>query len=274
MNASKPQSQTRTSKMRLKTSKPQSQTRTSKMRLKTSKPQLSNHKFCIIVPFRNDADDNRKHQLIEFMKYMRHYFANIPTTMYKIYIIEQSNDGLKFNRGKILNIGFHIAQREYDYSHYIFNDVDLLPSKELYDYYVNTYNHPVHIANVWNARYNYKNYFGGVVSFTKSQYKKINGFPNNFWGWGGEDDELYLRTKDCKYNIIKPKKGKITDLENMTFDEKNKILRENEHKNLIKKELLNTHKTTWKTNGLRNLTYILINKKNIYSNITIYNVEL
>ena len=38
-------------------------------------------------------------------------------------------------------------------------------------------------------------YFGGITSFSEKQFREINGFPNNFWGWGGEDDELYKRTK-------------------------------------------------------------------------------
>jgi predicted glycosyltransferase involved in capsule biosynthesis len=36
-------------------------------------------------------------------------------------------------------------------------------------------------------------YFGGVVSFSSSDYKRINGYPNTFWGWGGEDDEMQKR---------------------------------------------------------------------------------
>ncbi|MEQ2189744.1 hypothetical protein GOODEAATRI_028446, partial [Goodea atripinnis] len=39
----------------------------------------------------------------------------------------------------------------------------------------------------------YNQYFGGVSSMSKEQYLKINGFPNNYWGWGGEDDDIYNR---------------------------------------------------------------------------------
>ena len=44
-------------------------------------------------------------------------------------------------------------------------------------------------------------YFGGITSFSAGQFKQINGFPNNFWGWGGEDDELYKRTKKVGIEI-------------------------------------------------------------------------
>ena len=44
-------------------------------------------------------------------------------------------------------------------------------------------------------------YFGGITSFSVSQFKQINGFPNNFWGLGGEDDELHKRTKKVGMEI-------------------------------------------------------------------------
>ena len=36
-------------------------------------------------------------------------------------------------------------------------------------------------------------HFGGIELFTREHYEKINGFTNMFWGWGAEDDDLYLR---------------------------------------------------------------------------------
>lgn len=39
----------------------------------------------------------------------------------------------------------------------------------------------------------YTEFFGGVSGLTVEQFRKINGFPNAFWGWGGEDDDLWNR---------------------------------------------------------------------------------
>lgn len=31
------------------------------------------------------------------------------------------------------------------------------------------------------------------MAFNRKDFEAINGFPNTFWGWGGEDDEMYSR---------------------------------------------------------------------------------
>lgn len=57
--------------------------------------------------------------------------------------------------------------------------------------------------------------FGGVSSFTKKDFERINGFSNMFWGWGGEDDDLFNRlalfsTKDILLEKIKSNLYQIT----------------------------------------------------------------
>lgn len=39
----------------------------------------------------------------------------------------------------------------------------------------------------------YKNNFGGICAFTKEQFLRMNGFSNDYWGWGGEDDDAHNR---------------------------------------------------------------------------------
>lgn len=44
-----------------------------------------------------------------------------------------------------------------------------------------------------SQRLPYNEFFGGVSGLTVKQFKQVNGFPNAFWGWGGEDDDLWNR---------------------------------------------------------------------------------
>ena len=39
----------------------------------------------------------------------------------------------------------------------------------------------------------YEGYFGGVLSAPNTIFEDVNGFSNTFYGWGGEDDDMYLR---------------------------------------------------------------------------------
>ena len=42
-----------------------------------------------------------------------------------------------------------------------------------------------------------ESYTGGVLLLRPALYRAINGFSNEFWGWGHEDNELYLRLRAC-----------------------------------------------------------------------------
>ena len=66
----------------------------------------------IIVPFRDEhKEQHRSSHLAQFMSYMLGYMSR-SLVPFHIYIIEQShNDGRKFNRGKLLNIGYNIAKK-------------------------------------------------------------------------------------------------------------------------------------------------------------------
>ena len=42
---------------------------------------------------------------------------------------------------------------------------------------------------------------GGVLLMTKEHVDKTNGFSNEFWGWGGEDDDMSLRIKKAGLGV-------------------------------------------------------------------------
>ena len=39
----------------------------------------------------------------------------------------------------------------------------------------------------------YGNLFGGVVAISLDHFMKVNGYSNQYWGWGGEDDDMSNR---------------------------------------------------------------------------------
>ena len=39
----------------------------------------------------------------------------------------------------------------------------------------------------------YQEYFGGAVVFTKEQVEATNGYSNDYWDWGMEDDDLFCK---------------------------------------------------------------------------------
>jgi len=70
----------------------------------------------IIVPFRDlHAAQNRAKHLKAFIPHMVQFLSKQKkdglVSDFHIYIMEQSDDGRKFNRGKLLNIGFDMAKK-------------------------------------------------------------------------------------------------------------------------------------------------------------------
>ena len=109
----------------------------------------------IIVPFRDlHKEQKRSQHLNQFIPEMSRFLQG-SNKAFRIYIIEQSDDGRKFNRGKLLNIGFDLAKKD-GCKVFVFHDVDLIPSSpSLLPFYTNSppTEGPVHIARVWD-RYN------------------------------------------------------------------------------------------------------------------------
>lgn len=171
-------------------------------------------RVALVVPYRDQKEQNRAAQLDAFMAHMT---AHAPDNV-RVYIIEQSSDGRKFNRGMLLNIGAVIAQRSGAMT-LILHDVDLLPSPELMARYYRPLPHAaVHVGSAWDGPYTYGSYCGGVVAVSAALFQVLNGYPNNFWGWGGEDDVFGRRYCDATGRRSMEKvpdalRGSLRDLE-------------------------------------------------------------
>ena len=213
-------------------------------------------RVAVIVPFRDaHKEQKRSEHLRKFIPHMARFLAE-NCDDHRVYVIEQSDDQRKFNRGQLLNVGAILAERDQCDS-LIFHDVDLLPSDDLGAAYaaLPLEDKPLHIARVWDRYSGNKDYFGGVCAWTTNDFARINGFPNNYWGWGGEDDEMMRRCKSVfggSFVMEAPASGSLEDLEAMSIDEKVAFLRQHrDWKCNVRWELRDEHSKTWACNGLR-----------------------
>lgn len=185
-------------------------------------PVVREMRVAIIVPYRNRAE--------HLARFVAHFNALAAIGGYiEIFVIEQVAPGL-FNRGLLLNAGFLIARRSGPFDRYIFHDVDSYPSPVLYKQYFSFPGRNIHYASPYlKYKYNYKRFVGGVISFNEGDYMRINGFPNGFFGWGGEDDALYNRILAAEVPIWRPSVGSYTLVEHgmPTSGEKNQLKWEN-----------------------------------------------
>jgi len=152
------------------------------------------HSLGIIVPFRN-----RQQHLEKFIPHMIN-FLSATKVQHKIYVIEQ-NDNKPFNRAKLLNIGFKENYQHHDY--FCFHDVDMLPVNYDCDYnYVNGACRLSHFVSQFNFMPRPENEFGGgVIMINNDSFLKVNGFSNQYWGWGVEDNDFSERCRRKNINI-------------------------------------------------------------------------
>lgn len=118
-----------------------------------------------------------------FRLYMHEFYPELT-----IAVIQQADDKV-WNKGLLYNVGYHILAKDYDYV--ILHDIDWLPVVGKVEYTLTEV--PTMIggeASQFDYRMCYPTFFGGVVVCSKNHYELINGFSNQFRGYGGEDDSF------------------------------------------------------------------------------------
>jgi hypothetical protein len=126
---------------------------------------------------------------------------------FEILIVEQEH-GKPFNRGKLCNVGYNSVQADY----YVFHDVDMLPITADYSACLSP-THLVASATQFEKGIPYDTYFGGVTMFPNADFMQVNGFSNDFWGWGSEDDDLIRRCAQEKLVITRREGGVFESLD-------------------------------------------------------------
>jgi len=225
----------------------------------------------ILIPYRN-REEHLDYFLKNSVPLLKKHLDNL-----KVVIVEQANDKL-FNRGILLNIGFK-ENIIYENALYFTHDVDTNPKEEIImNYYKQNIPDLNSIKGIYTSIWNT---LGGIICFSKEPFFKINGFPNNFWGWGVEDKALQNRAEFCNINITKnflsdTISGKEAfDIFNDNHDRQSPNLN---YATTYEYELF--HKMSFEkklghilSSGLNNLEYKIIQKKQINDFIELIKVD-
>ncbi|GMR53683.1 hypothetical protein PMAYCL1PPCAC_23878 [Pristionchus mayeri] len=204
---------------------------------------IARHKVAIIVPYR-DRDTQ-----LRIMLHNLHALLTKQQLDYGIYIVEQIANQT-FNRAKLMNVGFDQAIKEYGWECFVFHDVDLLPEDDR-----NLYSCPAQPRHMsvavdkFNYQLPYGSIFGGISALTREHVEKINGFSNDYWGWGGEDDDLSTRVSMAGYKISRyPAEIARYKMIKHSHESSNKI-------NKCRYKLMGKTKQRWMSDGISSLNY-------------------
>ena len=233
-------------------------------------------KLAVIIPFRN-RQQHLDLLIPELKKILNKHNPN-----HEILVIEQSggssdgqgtwHDGDQpFNKGSLFNVGIEIAQHN-EFNYVVLHDVDLIP--ECSDYgYPKQPTHLSYLVEQFNYVPQYPELFGGVFSISIEDYYKSGGYANDFWGWGKEDDDFYIRLSKIWPNIRESHLyyGKYKSLPHISVQSDPDWLEKNEYS---KKHLLTQQYEKNEIDhegGVDNTKYVIINeeKNNDYTKYTV-----
>uniref|UniRef100_A0A8C9U9X9 Beta-1,4-galactosyltransferase n=1 Tax=Scleropages formosus TaxID=113540 RepID=A0A8C9U9X9_SCLFO len=215
-------------------------------------------KVAILVPFRN------RHEHLPIL--LRHLIPVLQRQrlQFAFYVIEQAGNE-PFNRAMLFNVGFREAMKDMDWDCMIFHDVDHILENDR-NYY-GCGKMPRHFAvklNKYSYTLPYNEFFGGVSGLTVQQFRRINGFPNAFWGWGGEDDDLWNRVQFAGYSVSRPP-GDIGRYMSIPHHHRGEV------QFLGRYRLLRRSKERQDVDGLNNLNYApRVTRNPLYTNITVH----
>ena len=72
----------------------------------------------------------------------------------------------------------------------------------------------------------YDELVGGILVLNIDDLQRVNGFSNQYWAWGGEDDDMGLRLRGENITVLRPDKvtARFTMLKHQKRQRTNKAL--------------------------------------------------
>lgn len=156
--------------------------------------------FVFLVPYRARGTQKfRRNEIVRMLQNVRQYF-DMNSVQARFIVVEQNNDE-KFNRGLLLNIAFIEAEKLFpDAKAFLHFNVDYTLNldrpfpKELHEFttgFIDLHRPPFPVL-------------GAACVFDGQSYRTIGGFPNDLYGWGGDDWAIYNRIIRKNIHICTP----------------------------------------------------------------------
>ena len=223
-------------------------------------------RLTVVIPIRN-----REAHLRELVPKLRETLT-AQRLNFRILAVEQDEHGL-FNKGKLLNVGMQYAAAETDY--YCLHDVDMIPLEANYLAPSQPFRLVNELETTWRGSSVFDpHYFAGAISVRKHQVFAANGFSNEYWGWGKEDDDFHFRLLLAGFVCYFDMRGRYHDLPNPAEQRVQKkqlrkpsFLRENR----ARKSLLLRGLSDPAGDGLSTLSYLKVHEEtnDLYSRLRV-----
>ena len=147
---------------------------------------MSTHLFIILCYRARGKQLHRKGQLDILLPAMKEYMKKFQVK-YTLMVLEQ-NDDQHFNRGKLYNIGYLESLKRLqpgETPYYCHSNVDIVPKSVDYSLFTRGFRD----IQGWEGG------LGAMYFCDGDSYSAVNGYPNDMWGWGGDDSALIERAK-------------------------------------------------------------------------------
>ena len=164
-----------------------------------------NGRLTVVIPYRD-----REQHLLQLLPALKARLQE-QRIHHRVLVVEQE-PGALFNRGRLLNIGVHYAADSTDY--YCLHDVDAVPIVANYSCPSQPLRLVSKISRADSDTRHAEYYFSGAVSIRKEQLFAANGFSNEYWGWGKEDDDFFFRLLLAGFLCYFDLQGAFQDLPN------------------------------------------------------------
>lgn len=166
---------------------------------------MTGARLTVIIPVRD-----REHHLAQLLPRLRAKLQEqaIP---HRILVVEQS-PGRLFNKGALFNSAFRVAADSCDYV--CLHDVDAVPIEANYGCPSEPLRLVTRLVGSRHGSVRGERYFGGSISLQREHFQSANGFSNQYWGWGKEDDDFLFRLWFSGRVCYADQQGTFEDLPN------------------------------------------------------------